>query len=203
MRRSDACCITSPDWLTSRGRCAAPSWHWGTNAPDPIENGGIRSSATKASVPSWFFRVCSTFGSDVTITLLEANRLISGALSRANSISAHVSVSVCDPFGHLVAHQRMDGASSEASWGSIGKAIASAQEGRPSGEALSNSNPFPATALVTAMGAPNLRRPGGLPVFKQRVLEGAIGVSGASSNAEDEDCARAGISALISETNNG
>lgn len=132
----------------------------------------------------------------MAIDLSEANRLIDAALSRAKSISAHVSVSVCDLSGHLIAHQRMDGAPTGSSWGSIGKAIASAQEGRPSGEALTEFKSFPETALVTAMGAPNLRRSGGLPLFKQGALEGAIGVSGASSNAEDEDCARAGVAAL-------
>ncbi len=136
----------------------------------------------------------------MTITLIEANLAIERALSRAKSISARVSVSVCDPLGHLIAHQRMTGASTGASWGSIGKAVAAAQEGRPSGEVLTEFKSFPATALVTAMGAPNLRRPGGLPVFRQKILEGAIGVSGASSDEEDEDCARAGITALIDET---
>jgi len=130
----------------------------------------------------------------VTVTLAEANQAISGALSRAASISALVSVSVCAQDGHLIAHQRMDGALAEASWGSIGKAIAAAQEGRPSGDHVDQRNPFPATGLLTAMGAPNLRRPGGLPIFRQGILQGAIGVSGgASSNEEDEDCARAGI----------
>ena len=129
----------------------------------------------------------------MAITLSDANKLIDGAISRAGSVSARVSVSVCNPAGHLITHQRMDGASTEASWGSIGKAVASAQEGRPSGEALTEFKHYPATALVTAMGAPNLRRPGGLPVFRQGELEGAIGVSGAYSNADDEDCARAGV----------
>ncbi|WP_407154829.1 GlcG/HbpS family heme-binding protein [Bradyrhizobium sp. STM 3557] len=138
-------------------------------------------------------------GTFVTISLAEANQAISGALSHAVSISAHVSVSVCAPDGHLVAHQRMDGAFAEASWRSIGKAIAAAQEGRPSGEPLDRDNPFPATGLLTAMGAPNLRRPGGLPIFRQGKLQGAIGVSGASSNDEDENCARAGIRFLGSE----
>jgi hypothetical protein len=90
----------------------------------------------------------------MAITLSEANQLIDGALARARSIAAHVSVSVCDPSGHLIAHQRMDGAPTGASWGSIGKAVASAQEGHPSGEALAEFKHFPATALATAMELP-------------------------------------------------
>ena len=136
----------------------------------------------------------------MTITLSEANQALDGTLSRAKSMAARVSVSVCDKSGHLIAHQRMDGTSTDASWGSIGKAIAAAQEGRPSGEPVTEFKPFPATALVTAMGAPNLRRPGGLPIFRRGKLEGAIGVSGASSNEDDEDCARAGLAALMRDT---
>ena len=90
----------------------------------------------------------------------------------------------------------MDGSFTESSWGSIGKAIAAAREGRPSGEALDEFHPFPRTGLVVAMGAPNLRRPSGLPIFRDGKLQGAIGVSGASSDERDEDCARAGIAAL-------
>jgi uncharacterized protein GlcG (DUF336 family) len=132
-------------------------------------------------------------GKFVTVTLAEANRAISGALSHAASMSARVSVSVCAPDGHLIAHQQTDGAFAEASWGSIGKAIAVAQEGRPSGDPLDRAIAFPATGLSTAMGARNLRRLGGLPIFRQGKLQGAIGVSGASSNEEDENCARAGL----------
>ena len=129
----------------------------------------------------------------VTVTLEEANQAISRALSHAASMSARVSVSVCAPDGHLIAHQRMDGAFAEAFWGSIGKAIAAAQEGRPSGDPLERTDPFPATGLLTAMGAPNLRRPGGLPIFRQGLLLGAIEVSGSSSNEDVENCARAGL----------
>jgi len=132
----------------------------------------------------------------VTITLSEANQAISGALSRAGALSARISVSVCDPSGHLIAHQRMDGAAVDSSHGSIGKSIAAAQEGRPSGEVLTEFHPFPETGLVTAMGAPNIRRPGGLPIWREGELHGAIGISGASNNQADEDCARAGIVAL-------
>jgi uncharacterized protein GlcG (DUF336 family) len=42
------------------------------------------------------------------LRLAEANRAITAALAKARELSAHVSVSVCDPYGHLLAHQRMD-----------------------------------------------------------------------------------------------
>ena len=132
----------------------------------------------------------------MALTLLEANRAIDGILSRARSLSLHVSASVCDPIGHLIAHQRMDGAPAESSWESMGKSLAAAQEGCPSGEILETFTPHPRTALLRAMGAPNLRQPGGLPIFRKGLLEGAVGVSGAPQNEQDDDCARAGIQAL-------
>jgi glc operon protein GlcG len=133
----------------------------------------------------------------MSITLSDANQAIRGALSRGRSLAARVSVSVCDPNGHLIAHQRMNGAG-DSSWDSIGKAIAAVQEGRPSGERITEFARFPRSGLVTARGAPNLRRPGGLPIFRQGDLQGAIGVSGAPTDEEDDDCAHAGIAALES-----
>ncbi len=121
------------------------------------------------------------------LTLFEANRVIDGVLSRARSPSLYVSASVCDPVGHLIAHQRMDGAFAESSWESMGKSMAAAQEGCPSGEALKKITRHPRTALLRAMGAPNLRRPGGLPIYRKGLLEGAIGVSGAPTNEQDND----------------
>jgi uncharacterized protein GlcG (DUF336 family) len=132
----------------------------------------------------------------VTVTLLEANLAIAAAFSRAEALSERVSVSVCDPSGHLIAHQRADETLVGSSRGSTGKSIAAAQEGRPSGEQLTDFHPFSRTGLVTAMGAPNIRRPGGLPIWRSGELQGAIGVSGASTDHADEDCARAGIASL-------
>jgi uncharacterized protein GlcG (DUF336 family) len=44
-------------------------------------------------------------------------------------------------------------------------------------------------------GVPDIRRRGGLPIIRKGKLEGAIGPSGARTNEQDEDCARAGIDA--------
>ena len=132
----------------------------------------------------------------MNITLWEANQTIRGALSQARLLSVRVSVSVCDVYGHLIAHQRMDSASSDSSWDSIGKAIAAAAEGRPSGALITEFERFPRTGLVTARGAPYLRRPGGLPIVGRGKFQGSIGVRGASTDQQDEDCARAGVMTL-------
>ena len=75
-----------------------------------------------------------------------ANRAVAAALAKAHELGATVSVSVCDDASHLIAHQRMDGAKSESSRASIGKAMVAAAFGAPSGAA----QPEPTTALQSA-----------------------------------------------------
>ena len=51
-------------------------------------------------------------------------------------------------------------------------------------------------ATVIGGGAPLVRRRGGLPIIRAGQVEGALGVSGAHSNEQDEECALAGIGVL-------
>jgi uncharacterized protein GlcG (DUF336 family) len=136
----------------------------------------------------------------MTITLSEANRAIATALAKADDFCIRISVSVCDPQGRLIAHQRMDGVFAEASRGSIGKAIAAAETGRPSG-AESFEPEIPArTATVTGAGAPVIRVRGGLPIIRNGAVEGAIGVSGAPGDDQDEECTLAALVAVREST---
>src|SRR5258707_12888024 len=70
----------------------------------------------------------------MTLTLADASRVIAGAIEKANQIGAKMNIAVCDAGGRLVAFQRMDGAMWAGSYGSPGKAVASAAFGRPSGD---------------------------------------------------------------------
>jgi uncharacterized protein GlcG (DUF336 family) len=131
----------------------------------------------------------------MTITLSEANRAISAALAKAEDLAIRVSVTVCDPYGHLIAHQRMEGVFAEASRASIGKAIAAAESGQAS------DAPFEAAAssltdVVKGGGAPDIRVRGGLPIVRNGKLEGAVGVSGAPGTEQDEECALAALAAV-------
>jgi|SRR6516164_22129 uncharacterized protein GlcG (DUF336 family) len=135
----------------------------------------------------------------MALSVAKANQAIEAALARARELSLNVSVSICDSRGHLIAHQRMDGALDDASHGSIGKAIAAALSGRPSEEHLKGIPDRPPIATVWAAGAPILHKRGGLPIIRQGEVEGALGVSGAPTNEQDEECARAGIRELQHE----
>jgi uncharacterized protein GlcG (DUF336 family) len=68
------------------------------------------------------------------LTLEEANRILRGALAKAQELNIKISAAVCDAGGRLVAFQRMDNAIWASVYASQGKAVASAAFGRPSGE---------------------------------------------------------------------
>jgi glc operon protein GlcG len=133
------------------------------------------------------------------LKLAEANRAIAAALAKARELTADISVCVCDPYGHLLAHQQMDNVFVTAIRGSIGKAIAAAESASPSGENLDENVDHPLTAIVVGSGAPDIRRRGGLPIIRKGKIQGAIGVSGARTNEQDEECARAGVEALTQD----
>ena len=70
----------------------------------------------------------------MTLTLADANRVIAGAIEKANQQGTRMNIAVCDAGGRLLAFQRMDGAMWAGAFGSQGKAMASAAFGRPSGD---------------------------------------------------------------------
>jgi uncharacterized protein GlcG (DUF336 family) len=118
---------------------------------------------------------------------------------KARELTAAISVSVCDAYGHLVAHQRMDNVFMDAIRESIGQSrcgsrISFAQRRKVKRRCLS-----PLTGMVVASGVPDIRSRGGLPVIRGGKLAGAIGVSGTQTDEQDEECARAGVEALIKD----
>ena len=70
----------------------------------------------------------------MAITLDEANKMVAGAIAKANEFGIKINVAVVDAGGRLLAFNRMDGAIWGGSYGAQGKAVASTAFGRPSGE---------------------------------------------------------------------
>jgi uncharacterized protein GlcG (DUF336 family) len=130
------------------------------------------------------------------LRLAEANRAIIAAQAYARDHGYSISVTVCDSMGHLIAHQRMDDALLLSSYGSVGKAIASAGLGIPSGEKSDVDLERSSVSGVLAHGLAVIRRPGGLPIKRGGEVEGAIGVSGAPTDEQNEECARRGIEVI-------
>ena len=131
----------------------------------------------------------------MTLTLAEANRVIAGAIDKAHEIGARMNIAVCDAGGRLIAFQRMDGAMWAGSFGSQGKAIASAAFGRPSGDLTARADHPTMRGIATAEGSHMFYGQGAVPIFRGGVLIGACGVGGGTAQ-EDEDCARAGVELL-------
>ncbi len=110
----------------------------------------------------------------MALTLDEANKIVAGAVAKAQEMNIKISVAVCDAGGRLVAFNRMDSAIWGGVYGSQGKAVASVAFARPSGE---------------------LQERADTPIIRNGVVEGACGVGGGTSQ-QDEDCARAGVGRL-------
>lgn len=105
------------------------------------------------------------------LKLAEANRAIVAAQAYARDRGYSVSVTVCDSMGHLVAHRRMDDALLLSGYGSVGKAIASAGLGIPSGEESGVDLDRSSVSGVLAHGLAVIRRPGGLPIKRGEKLK--------------------------------
>ena len=127
----------------------------------------------------------------MTITLADANRVLAGAIAKADQIGAKMNIAVCDAGGRLVAFQRMDGAMWAGSFGSQGKAVASAAFGRPSGDLTARAEHPTLRGIALAEGNHMFYGQGAVPIFRGGVPIGACGVGGGTAQ-EDEDCARAG-----------
>ena len=126
------------------------------------------------------------------LTIADANRVIAGVVDKAGAIGAKMNIAVCDAGGRLVAFQRMDGAMWAGSFGSQGKAIASAAFGRPSGELTARAEHPTLRGIAMAEGNHMFYGQGAVPIWREGVLIGACGVGGGTAQ-EDEDCAKAGV----------
>jgi glc operon protein GlcG len=129
------------------------------------------------------------------LTLDEANRVIRGALAKAQELNIRISAAVCDGGARLIAFQRMDHAIWASVYASQGKAVASAAFGRPSGEMAARADQPTPRGVAIAEGGHMIMGQGAVPILRNGVVEGACGVSGGTAQ-EDEDCARAGAAQL-------
>ncbi len=129
------------------------------------------------------------------LTLEEANRILRGALAKAQELNIKISASVCDAGGRPVAFQRMDNAIWASAYASQGKAVASAAFGRPSGEMAERADQPTPRGVAAAEGGHMIMGQGAVPIIRNGVVEGACGVSGGTAQ-QDEDCARAGVAQL-------
>ncbi len=132
-----------------------------------------------------------------TLTLEGANRVLAAAIAKAHERHAGGAIAVVGEGGHLIAFQRLDGTFAAGAPVSIGKARTAAIFKKPTG-AFEDAIKGGRTALVGVDEMTPLQ--GGVPIEHQGHVIGAIGVSGAHSQVEDEEIALAGAAAIASPT---
>ncbi len=131
----------------------------------------------------------------MALTLDAANQIVQAALAKAREMNIKISVAVCDAGGRLIAFNRMDGAIWASAYGCQGKAIASAAFARPSGELAERAGSPIIQGIVAAEGGHMIPSQGGMPIVKNGIVEGGVGVGGGTGQ-QDEDCARAAVAKL-------
>jgi uncharacterized protein GlcG (DUF336 family) len=131
----------------------------------------------------------------MALTLAEANSIVEGAVAAATEMGIKINVAVVDAGGRLLAFNRMDGAIWAGSYGSQGKAVASVAFGRSSAELQERSETPIIRGILAAEGGHGIPSQGGLPIIRNGVVDGAVGVGGGTGQ-QDEDCSAAGIAKL-------
>jgi uncharacterized protein GlcG (DUF336 family) len=121
-----------------------------------------------------------------------AKKIAAGTLAECQKNSWNVAVAIVDPHGSLVYFERMEDTQYAGMDIAIGKAKAAATYRRPTRVFMDGINKGgPATATLPGVVA----SPGGVPIFVDGKIVGAVGVSGVTGD-QDEQCAKAGLSGL-------
>ena len=126
------------------------------------------------------------------ITYAEAKSLLEIAVSLAVERNLAISVAVADGHGELVAYGRMDDAALHSGVLAQAKAYTAARERKPSfangkwARETGKDMGYWADPKITGMG-------GGLPIFKDKVTIGGMGISGLTEE-EDEQLVREALS---------
>jgi glc operon protein GlcG len=131
-------------------------------------------------------------GYGTALNTTTAKKIAAGVIAECAKNSWNVSVAVVDTHGALVYYERMEDTQYASNDIAIAKAKAAATYRRPTRAFADVINKGgPATATLPGVVA----SPGGNPVFVDGRIVGAVGVSGVTGD-QDEQCAKAGISAM-------
>lgn len=132
---------------------------------------------------------------EVTINLKQARQVIAAAEAKAQEIGQPMNIAVVDAGGNLVSHVRMDGAWIGSIDISINKAFTAcafdistaelSEQSQPGRQFYGIQNSNHGRVMIFA---------GGVPLRRNEMVIGAIGVSGGSGN-QDQAVAKAGASA--------
>ncbi len=130
----------------------------------------------------------------MSITLAEANTIAATAVAKAAEYGARISVAIVDVGGGPLVVNRMDGASLSSLLGAQGKAKASAIFSRPSALLAQATESPTMRAILATAGDDLVPGQGAVPIYRNGILEGAVGCGGGSGE-QDETCASSGVEA--------
>ena len=131
------------------------------------------------------------------LTLDEAQAIVAAGVAEAERRGFRMAFAVVDAGGYLVAAARMDKAALVVSEVAIGKAVASALFRTPSGalqERWAPGAPI-AVGMMARFAGRFIPHQGAVPIERDGEVVGAVGVSGAKAN-EDEEVAMAALLVL-------
>jgi uncharacterized protein GlcG (DUF336 family) len=132
------------------------------------------------------------------LTLEGARLILTAAVRKANSLGVPMDLAVTDDGGHLLAFNRMDGATLTCIDIAIAKAWTAACARRPTHEIAEIAGPGrPAYGIHVSNPGRLTIVGGGLPIEIGGQIVGGIGCSGGTVH-QDRDVAMAGIRALTS-----
>jgi uncharacterized protein GlcG (DUF336 family) len=126
------------------------------------------------------------YGPEVSIAA--AKKIAAGTLAECAENKWNVAVAVVDNHGFLVYFERMANTQTASVEIAIGKARTAATYRRPTRVFQDVINKAPAVATLPGVVA----SPGGVPIFVDGKVIGAVGVSGVTGD-QDEQCAKAGL----------
>jgi glc operon protein GlcG len=136
-------------------------------------------------------------GTKKTLTLEGAKKAIAAAVAEARKNNATGVIAIVDDGGNLMALERIDGTFAAGANISIGKARTAVLFKKPT-RVFEDIIGKGRTAMVTVDFTP---LQGGVPILVDGQVVAGIGVSGASSAAQDEEFAIAGANALAAGSN--
>ncbi|MBM3924667.1 MAG: hypothetical protein FJ320_01560 [SAR202 cluster bacterium] len=130
------------------------------------------------------------------LTMGETEKIIRAGLAEAQKMGVKISIAVVDANGNLMGMMRMDGARFISADICQGKARASAWMQDTSAALQQRAQgSIIMQALITREAGKFLPSQGAVPIRKGGAVVGAVGVSGAAAQ-QDEDISKAGIAAI-------
>jgi glc operon protein GlcG len=134
-----------------------------------------------------------------TIEYAEAQKIVAAIVERALQMKKAAVIAVADSHGELIAFARMDGAPVSSVHIAANKAWTAARERKPTKEIGEKARHPEKGFDIAYYGDPRfVGWGGGLPVWRDGEVVGAVAVSGLSS-AEDIDLADLGVKLLSGE----